>query len=234
VRGKWTLRECSRCTERNIGWKHILYYQNQNLHKFTDTYLEKPRRELPLAVDETRPITSYGGQVHQLAFSYEDFLSRENLTVTADPSDKDLYFSGNTTDRRDCPSLFFYFGSSPDTTIRSSLRNTSEFGNSAVIKNFIFGEDQVTTLACRQKLQELDVIVTLCLPDLTIDKANSPRTDENSVRSIGSTGRERLSLRSLCTLFTYAPFPPFFCSYHVMVNYEPIRTSLKEPIRTSL
>jgi hypothetical protein len=155
--------------------------------KVTDTCLEQPSRELPLAVDGRRPITSYGGDVHQLAFSYEDFFSRENVTVTADPSDKDLYFSGDTTYRRDCPSLFFYFGSFPDTIIRSSLKNSSEPENSAVVNNFTSSEAQVSTLACRQKLQELDAIVTLRLPDLTIDEANSPRTDENSVRYIGDT-----------------------------------------------
>jgi hypothetical protein len=155
--------------------------------KITDTCLEKPGRELSLAVDGIRPITSYGGDVQQLAFSYEYPFTRENPTVTADPNPAYLVFNTDTMYQGDCPSLLFYFGSFPDTIIRSSLRNASEPGNSAVVSNFTSGEAQVTTLVCRQRLQELDAIVTLRLPDLTIDKANSPRIDENSVRYIGGT-----------------------------------------------
>jgi hypothetical protein len=166
VRGKRTLRERSRCAERNMDWRRILYHQN--LPKVTDTYLEKPRRELLLAVDGTRPITSYGGDVQQLAFSYEDPLSRENLTVTANPNSAYLVLITDTMYQGDCPSLHFYFEPFPDTITRSSLRNASEPGNSAAVSNFASDEAQVTTLACRQKLQELDAIVTLWLPGLTI------------------------------------------------------------------
>jgi hypothetical protein len=99
--------------------------------------------------------------------------------VTINPNPAYLVFDADTMYQGDGPSsLLFYFGSFPDTIIRSSLRNTSEPENSAIVSNSTSGEAQVITLACRQKLHELDAIVTLCLPDLTIDKVSSPRTDE--------------------------------------------------------
>jgi hypothetical protein len=130
--------------------------------------LEKPSRELPFAVDGTRPITSYGDDVQQLAFSYENPLSRENFTVTANPNPAYLVLITDTMYQGDRRSLHFYFGHFPDTIPRSSLRNASEPRNSAAVSNFASGKAQVTTLACRQKLQELDAIVTLWLPELTI------------------------------------------------------------------
>jgi hypothetical protein len=191
--------------------------------KVIDTCLENPGRELPIAVDGTRPITSYGGDVQQLAFSYEHPFTRENPTVTADSNPAYLVFNTDTMYQGDCPSLLFYFGSFPDTIIRSSLRNASEPGNSAVVSNFTSGEAQVTTLVCRQKLQELDAIVILCLSDLTIDKANSPRIDEISVRYIGGTWQWPVQpfLKDLGILpvnktlaAQAANLGPFFCSYH--------------------
>jgi hypothetical protein len=88
------------------------------------------------------PITAYGGDVQQLAFSYEDPLYHENFTGTANTNAADLLFDTDTMYWGDCPSAFFYFGSFPVTIIRSSLRNASEPGNSAVVSNFASGEAQ--------------------------------------------------------------------------------------------
>jgi hypothetical protein len=156
--------------------------------KVTDTCSKKPGGVFPLAVDGRDPITSYGGGVKQLYFSYEYSTNRSNLKVQAlDPSS---YYPEDNTDsmgESDCPSLLVYFGSFPNTIIRTSHRNISSTYTPVPVSNFTSDEAQITTLACRQKLQELDTTVTLRLPDLTIDKANPPRTDESSVRYIGGT-----------------------------------------------
>jgi hypothetical protein len=107
--------------------------------------------------------------------------------VTANPNPTYLVFDTGTMYQGECPSLLFYFGSFSDTIIRSSLRNALEPETSAVVRNFTSGEAQVTTLVCIRKLQELETMVIPHLPDLTVDKAHSPRIDENFVRYIGDS-----------------------------------------------
>jgi hypothetical protein len=83
---------------------------------------------------------------------------------------------------RDCPSLFIVFGDFQVKGLNTSNHTTRNlFTNSSYANN---PRSQITTLACYQKLQELDVTVTLLLPDLSIDTSNPPVPHDASIRSV--------------------------------------------------
>lgn len=88
-----------------------------------------------------------------------------------------------TTKEDGCPSLCFYFGTTPETP--SAPLNSTSFRSTST--NITFPEAEITVLSCKQLIQELDTAITLLtLPDLTftLDDSAPPLADEQSAHYI--------------------------------------------------
>jgi hypothetical protein len=132
--------------------------------------------------------TNFGGQLNALAETVDSaqaFGAASDSLKQNDPG---------------CESLIFFYGSFPSTApSNGSGYNLSSTGT------------QVTTLSCQQRIQEVDVEVTLLLPNLTIDISNPPITDESTARTADkNTALEFLAAYPLSTQFTPTTLDPYF------------------------
>lgn len=112
-------------------------------------------------------------------------LNYRNYSPMVSISNPDSWASRlNGPEWQDCPSVFIAFGLLPNDAFQNQNGSASRNFTSPA-RNFTAPQSQLTTLACSQKIQEIDTTVTLTLPDFTIDQSQPPLLHEDSMRWLG-------------------------------------------------
>lgn len=142
-----------------------------------------------ISANSTANFPGFAGQISQLAETAD---SAQAVEASSD--------SSLTQNDPGCQSLIFFFGSFPSIALDIDLSDGI---------NLTSADAKVTTLACQQYIQEVDVDVTLLLPNLTIDTSNPPVPDETTARSVDDdTALGFLVAYPLSTQFTPATSDP--------------------------
>jgi hypothetical protein len=114
-------------------------------------------------------------ETYRGAFAELNYASKPEVYSLAE------YFGDPNPGRDDCPSVAFAFGY----FVRSNATNphdASDRNYTSLVQNITSTSSEVTTLACVQKMQEVDTTFTLIPSDLSIHPSYPPVPHENTVR----------------------------------------------------
>jgi hypothetical protein len=143
--------------------------------KVINTCSGQLEKDIPLQISMNRSPMSYGSSdIMQLLFDPRGTSATAQLPNSKTPS--------ANRDNSSCPSIVMALGSFPNAPLKPTNQTRPPTTPS---RNLTSSEATVVTLACTQRLEEVDTKTTFLLPGWSLDLSTPPVPDESSKRSIG-------------------------------------------------
>lgn len=139
-----------------------------------------------IRINSLRKMNGFGGEMSQFVENSKS-ASAWSHGVNVPP---------NPNNEAGCASLIFFFGSFPSVVPPDRERSV----------NLTSEEAQVTTLVCKQLVQELDTKVSFLLPDLKIDALQPPIPDESTARYVNDGSSTGSNVQEFMTSFPLSNF----------------------------